>query len=109
MERVPPVPPGHAHIRVACPSVKVVYKPFSIVAKSVATRLGKTAFDAIWAKVGDSDRPPAPRAEQVSLARVAGAAALEAATMAAIAAAVDQLSARWFHHVFGAWPEKPPE
>ena len=29
--------------------------------------------------------------------------------MAAVAAAVHRIFARSFHHLVGAWPEKPPE
>jgi hypothetical protein len=89
--------------------MKFVYKPFALVARSVGTRLGKSAFDAVWAQVGDTEHPPHPRAGRVHLARAAGVAALEAATMGAVGAAIDQLSARAFHRLVGAWPEKPPE
>ncbi|HWD85155.1 MAG TPA: DUF4235 domain-containing protein [Solirubrobacteraceae bacterium] len=89
--------------------MKFIYKPFSILAKSVGTRLGKSAFDTVWERVGDSEEPPSPTAGRVSLARVAASAALEAATMAAVGAAIEQLTARGFHRLIGAWPEKAPE
>jgi hypothetical protein len=89
--------------------MKFLYKPFSIVAKSIGTRLGKSAFDTVWERVGDSEEPPSPTAGRVSLPRVAASAALEAATMAAISAAIEQLTARSFHRLIGAWPEKAPE
>jgi hypothetical protein len=89
--------------------MKVVYKPFSLFTRQIATRVGNTAFGAIWARVADSERPPKATAGHRSLVAVAGAAALEAATMAAVAAVADQLTARAFHHLLGAWPEKPPE
>jgi Protein of unknown function (DUF4235) len=87
--------------------VKLLYKPFAIVAKSVAARLGKASFEALWAKLGDSEKPPSPTQGRVPLAKVATSAALEAATMAAVGATVDQVTARWFHYLFGAWPDKP--
>lgn len=89
--------------------MKFVYKPFQLIAHSLATKLGKTAFHSVWARVGEGEQPPNPKAGPVSLPRVAAAAALEAATMAAVGAAIDQLTARSFHHLIGAWPEKPPE
>jgi hypothetical protein len=89
--------------------MKLLYKPFSIVARSVGTRLGQNAFDAIWGQVAGSDQPPSPTAGRVSLPRVAASAALEAATMAAISAAIEQLTARGFHHLIGAWPERKPD
>jgi Protein of unknown function (DUF4235) len=87
--------------------MKLLYKPFAIVAGIVATRLGKRAFQRLWQAIDGSPRPPAATSGEAPLGKVAAAAALEGATMAAVAAAVDRLSARAFRHVFGAWPEKP--
>lgn len=82
--------------------------PFAIVAGVIGQRTGRKAFKAVWARLGgETEKPPSPKAGRVSLAHVAGSAALEAATIAGIAAAVQQISARVFHHLFGAWPEKP--
>lgn len=89
--------------------MKLLYKPFSVFAKSLGTRLGKTAFDAVWSHVGDTEEPPSPTAGRVSIARLAAIAALEAATMAAIEVSIEQLTARGFHHLIGAWPERPPD
>jgi hypothetical protein len=40
---------------------------------------------------------------------VVGAQALQAGVMAGTAAAVDRTFARFFHHLIGIWPKKPPE
>jgi hypothetical protein len=90
--------------------MKLVYKPFSLFAHQLAGRIGKSAFAALWGRIGSGERPPAPTAGRLSLTSVAGSAALEAATMAATTAVIDQLTARAFHHLVGAWPEKakPP-
>ena len=87
--------------------MKLVYKPFAIFAHQIAARAGKATFSAIWSKVGPGETPPRPTAGRLGLAYVAGSAALEAATMAAVGAVVDQLTARLFHHLIGAWPDKP--
>ena len=89
--------------------MKFLYKPFSILTRTVATRLGRSAFHAVWQQVGDTEEPPSPTAGRISVPRVAASAALEAATMAAIDAAAEQLTARAFHHLIGAWPDKNPE
>ena len=89
--------------------MKLLYKPFSIMARTVGTRLGKSAFQTVWERVGDSPEPPSPAAGRLSLPRVAATAALEAAMMAAIDGAIEQLTARAFHHLIGAWPEKPDQ
>jgi hypothetical protein len=88
--------------------MKLLFKPFEIFAGVIAHRTGRTAFQAMWSRMGEEE-PPSPLAGRVGLAQVAGSAALEAATIAAAAAMADQLAARVFHHLFGAWPEKPPE
>ena len=83
--------------------VKVLYKPFAIIAALIGARLGRSVFKQLWGIVDDGDPPP-PTTVEASLPKVVGAAALEAATMAAIGATVDRASARWFHHLTGLWP-----
>jgi hypothetical protein len=83
--------------------MKILYKPFGIIAGLIGARIAKSVFSAIWARI-DRDAPPKPTTEEASLPKVVGAAALEAATMAGIGAAVDRLGARVFHHLTGIWP-----
>lgn len=87
--------------------MKVLYAPFAIVAGIIGTRLGKRAFRALWAELDDSPTPPPPTSGDVDLWKSVGGAALQAATIAAIATIVRRFSARFFHHLFGVWPEKP--
>lgn len=90
--------------------MKFFYMPFAVIAGVIGQRAGRKAFRAVWSRVGgETEEPPSPKAGRLSLVRVAGSAALEAATIAGIAAAVQQLTARVFHHLFGAWPEQPKE
>lgn len=86
--------------------MKLLYKPFSLIAGVIAARIGKAMFKALWSRV-DSREPPAPTAPEASLPKVIGAAALEAATMASVAAAADRAAAEAFHHLTGVWPGKP--
>lgn len=88
--------------------MKLLYKPFSLIAGVIAGRLGKSAFRGLWSKI-DKDEPPTPGAPETTMAKVVGAAALEAATTAAVAAAVDRAAAATFHHLFGAWPDSGKE
>lgn len=85
--------------------MKILYKPFAIVAGLIAAKLGRSAFKTMWAKI-DSGDPPNPRAAEASMGKVVGAAALEAATMAGVAAATERASARIFHYLTGFWPAK---
>ncbi|HEY6398900.1 MAG TPA: DUF4235 domain-containing protein [Solirubrobacteraceae bacterium] len=88
--------------------MKILYKPFAIIASLIAARVGKSVFQSLWSKIDHSD-PPAPTAPEASLPKVVGAAALKAATMAGIAAAASRASARAFHYLIGIWPGKKGE
>ena len=88
--------------------MKILYKPFAVFASLIAVRLGRSAFQSLWARI-DHAEPPDPTTREATLSKVVGAAALEAATMAAVSAAVDRASARTFHHLFGIWPGKKRE
>ncbi len=88
--------------------MKLLYKPFAIIAGIVAARLGRKAFKQLWGKFDEQD-PPDPATEEAAAGKIIAAAALEAATMAAVAAAVDRAGARAFHHLFGIWPGKKQE
>jgi hypothetical protein len=83
--------------------MKLLYKPFAIIASLIGARIAKSVFSSVWARVDDS-APPTPTVEEASLPKVVAAAALEAATMAAITAAVDRAGARTFHYLTGIWP-----
>ena len=88
--------------------MKVLYKPFAIIASLVAARLGRQAFKTVWAKIDSAD-PPEATTPDATLPKVVAAAALEAATMAGIGAAVDRGSARVFHYLTGIWPGSKQE
>lgn len=83
--------------------MKILYKPFAIIGGMIAAKLGQRVFKAVWAKIDDAE-PPTATTASASLPKVVGASALEAATMAGVAAAVDRAGARSFHHLTGIWP-----
>jgi hypothetical protein len=90
-------------IGVGSPPMKIFYKPFGIVAGIIGARLGRKVFANLWGSI-DTLTPPDPTAGDAPLAKVVAAAALEAATMAAIGAIVDRLAASTFHYLIGFWP-----
>lgn len=85
--------------------MKLLYKPFGIVAGIVGGMLARRVFDAMWTRIDDAP-PPTATTAQASLPRIVGAAALQGATFAATRAAVDRAGARSFEHLFGVWPGK---
>jgi hypothetical protein len=85
--------------------IKIIYKPFAIIAGLIAARLGRSVFKSVWSAI-DEQPPPLPATGEASLGKVVGARALQAAVMAGVAAAVDRWFAGAFHHLVGAWPKK---
>jgi hypothetical protein len=83
--------------------MKLLYKPFALIAGLIGAKLGKNAFRTVWAKL-DNEEPPKETAEDVSLGKVVGAKALEAAMLAGTAAALDRASRRSFEYLFGVFP-----
>ena len=89
--------------------MRLLYKPFGLVAGIVGTRLARRLFAALWGRIDDAE-PPTATTEGASWPRVVGAAALQGATLSATRAAVNRASAKSFAHLFGVWPgEREPD
>jgi hypothetical protein len=88
--------------------LRLLYKPFAIIAALIASRIGRSVFRSLWSKI-DAEPPPKPGTGEGSMAKVVGGQALEAGVMAGVAAAVDRGFARVFHHLIGIWPKKRPQ
>ncbi|HTW12094.1 MAG TPA: DUF4235 domain-containing protein [Solirubrobacteraceae bacterium] len=86
--------------------MKLLYKPFGLIAGILGGIAGKKTYKAIWSGVSDEPAPK-PGEPEASLVQVVLSAALKGATLAGVGAAFKVLSARAFHHLIGAWPEKP--
>lgn len=83
--------------------MKILYKPFAIIAGIISAQLGRRVFKRLWSQIDDA-APPKPTTAEATLGKVIGAATLEAATMAGVAAAINRASAKWFHYLTGIWP-----
>ena len=83
--------------------MRILYKPFGIIASLVGAKIANSIFKVLWSRI-DDEEPPRPTTAEASFPKVVAAAALEAATVAAISAAVDRAGARTFHHLTGIWP-----
>lgn len=89
--------------------MKLIYKPFGIVAGILAGLLARRIFTVVWSKI-DDEEPPEAKTQLASWTRVLTAAALQGVTFSVTKAAVDRAGARGFEHVFGVWPgEKVPD
>ena len=83
--------------------MKFLYKPFGILMGVIAARLGRNVFKQIWSQI-DDEKPPKPTTADANVPKVIAAAALEAATLAGVAAVVDRAGARTFEYLTGFWP-----
>ncbi len=89
--------------------MKLLYKPFAVIAGLVGAKIGQAVFKAVWARL-DTAEPPKPTHREASTGKVVAAAALEAAALSAAKAATTRASARSFHYLTGFWPgEKQAE
>jgi Protein of unknown function (DUF4235) len=88
--------------------LRLLYRPLAIIGAIISGKVGQSVFRSIWAKF-DDEPPPTPGSGVGSTAKVVGATALQAGVMAGTAAVVDRTLARFFHHIIGIWPNKPPE
>jgi Protein of unknown function (DUF4235) len=93
---------------IGCSAMRILYKPFAIIAGIFARLLGRQVFRSVWSRI-DEEPPPEPLTGEGSMAKVVGARALQSAVMAGAAAVVERYSARAFHHVIGIWPKKQPD
>ncbi len=83
--------------------LKIIYTPFALIFGLIAAKVGRSIFRAIWSKIDEAE-PPHGTTRQAPVAKVVGAAALEAGTLAGSKAVADRASARSFHYLTGFWP-----
>jgi len=89
--------------------MKLLYKPFGIVAGIAGGLLARRAFTAVWGAI-DDEEPPEATTERASWGRVVGAAVVQGAVFSGTRAVVDRAGARAFQHLFGVWPgEREPD
>jgi hypothetical protein len=89
--------------------MKLIYKPFGIIAGILAGFLSKKLFEWVWSKI-DDEEPPKPTTEETNWPKVLAAAMVEGVTFKVTRAAVDRAGATGFAHLTGVWPgERRPD
>jgi hypothetical protein len=89
--------------------MKLLYKPFGLVAGLIAGFLSARVFDFIWARFDDAEAPE-PKTRDAPLAKVLAAAALQGLVFRTTRAYVDRQGARGFEYLTGVWPgDKKPD
>jgi hypothetical protein len=88
--------------------MKLLYKPFGIVAGIIAGLLSKKLFEAIWGVI-DKEEPPKPTTQEADWPKVIAAAAVQGVTFKVTRAVVDRAGAKGWDHLFGVWPGEQRE
>ncbi len=89
--------------------MKLLYKPFGIIAGLVAGLLARQLFSQIWGWL-DEEEPPKPTTQEAPWGKVLAAAGVQGLTFAVTKAAVDRSGAKAFEWLTGIWPgEKRPD
>jgi hypothetical protein len=84
--------------------VKLLYRPFGLIAGVLAGRLAGAIFKRIWTPGGDEEDKPDAKDEDRSWAEVVSAAAVQGAVFGGVKAAVDRAAASGFEWATGVWP-----
>ena len=84
--------------------MKLLYKPFGIVAGVFAGMTAAAIFKRVWKTVADDGEKPDAKDKDRSWAEVVGAAALHGAVFGGVKAAVDRAAATGFEQLTGTWP-----
>jgi Protein of unknown function (DUF4235) len=89
--------------------MKLIYKPFGLIAGLIAGFISAKIFDFVWARIDDQE-PPEPKTEEAPLAKVLFAAAIQGLIFRTVRAYVDREGAKGFRYMTGVWPgEKKPD
>ncbi len=83
--------------------MKLLYRPFGLIAGLIAGLLSRKLFDFIWSRF-DEEQPPTAVTREAAMPKVIGAAVLQGMVFSGTRAAVDRYGARGFEYVTGAWP-----
>jgi hypothetical protein len=89
--------------------MKLAFLPISILGGILAGILARKGFDAIWGKV-DEEEPPRPEHQEVRLAKLVIALAIEGAIFRVVKGLFDHGVRRGFARMTGTWPgEESPD
>jgi predicted metal-dependent enzyme (double-stranded beta helix superfamily) len=89
--------------------MKVLYRPFGLVASVLGGLLAGAIFKQIWRLVTNEDDAPDAKDRERSWAEIVGAAAIEGAVFGIVKAVVDRAGAKGFERATGVWPGNTEE
>jgi hypothetical protein len=84
-------------------SMKLIYKPFGIIAGILAGFLARAVFGKLWGLI-DDEEPPESTTLETSWPKVLLAAALQGLIFRTVKVAVERAGAKGWTHLTGVWP-----
>lgn len=85
--------------------MKLLYKPFGIIAGVIGGMIATKLFQQIWMKLTGSKTTANPKSPQSGWAEVATGAAVHGAVYGAVKAITDRSAAKAFASTTGTWPD----
>jgi Protein of unknown function (DUF4235) len=86
--------------------MKLLYKPFGLVASVLGGLLAGALFKRIWRAIADDDEAPSAKDRDSTWREVIAAAAIQGAVFGGIKALIDRAGATGFARLTGVWPGK---
>jgi hypothetical protein len=86
--------------------MKLLYKPFAIIAGLVASRAAGAIFRRLWAFLAKESEMPQAMEQSRSWTKVVAAAMLKGAVFGGVKAFVDRTFANEYFRRTGVWPGK---
>jgi hypothetical protein len=88
--------------------MKLLFKPFSILAGRLAGLTSRRLVDRLWALVGE-ERPPRADQRSAGWGRLAAAMLLEGAVFRVVSGLADHAARHAFSRLTGSWPGEEEE
>ncbi len=86
--------------------MKLLYKPFGLIASIVGGVLAGALFKRVWQAVAREDEAPSAKDRDRGWREVIAAAAIQGAVFGGVKALIDRAGASGFEQLTGTWPGK---
>jgi Protein of unknown function (DUF4235) len=89
--------------------MKLIYKPFGLLAGILSALVARRLFDYAWTKIDDED-PPKGTTQFAPWVKILAAAALQGVIFKTTRVVTDRYAATGWNYLTGVWPgEKHPD
>jgi uncharacterized protein DUF4235 len=86
--------------------MKLLYKPFGLLASVLGGLLAGAMFKRLWRGIADEEEAPSAKDRDRTWREVLAAAAIQGALFGGVKALIDRAGATGFARVTGVWPGK---